>query len=145
MLRKLLPHAVIILSFMYFVFFFIDRVNSAMVFIDNGITKGLLFILGVFAIIESLLIIHDDRNNTRLIEKKRQEREAARHQALAERRTDQIPPTAPRRTTTVPRSSALPRTGTVPRSGTVLRTSAVSRTSTASRTSTSQRPIRRYQ
>ena len=47
MLRKILPHAAIILSMMYFVFFCIDRVNSAMAFINNDITKWLLVILGV--------------------------------------------------------------------------------------------------
>ncbi len=64
-LRKLLPHAAIILSMMYFVFFFIDRVNSAMSFIDNDITKALLFLLGVIAIVESVLLIRGDRAEER--------------------------------------------------------------------------------
>ena len=61
MLRKLLPHATIILSMMYFVFFFIDRVNSSMNFIDNDITKGLLFALCVLAIADALRLIREDR------------------------------------------------------------------------------------
>ncbi len=65
MLRKLLPHAAIILSMMYFVFFFIDRVNSAMSFIDNDITKGLLFLLCVLTIVNAVLLIRDDRARER--------------------------------------------------------------------------------
>ena len=42
MLRKLTPHAVITISAMYFVFFFIDRVNSIMNFINNKGTKALI-------------------------------------------------------------------------------------------------------
>lgn len=61
MLRKILPHAAIILSAMYFVFFGIDRVNTAMCFIDNEITKVLLVVLGVISIVNSCVIIRDDR------------------------------------------------------------------------------------
>lgn len=64
MLRKILPHAAIIISMMYFVFFFIDRVNSAMAFINNGMTKGLLFILCMITIINALMLIADDRRRT---------------------------------------------------------------------------------
>ena len=65
MLRKLLPHAAIILSGMYFVFFFIDRVNTAMAFINNNITKRLLFALCVISIVEAVWLIRDDRRKTR--------------------------------------------------------------------------------
>ena len=65
MLRKLLPHAAIILSGMYFVFFFIDRVNAAMAFIDNPITKWLLFALGVVSVTNAILLIRDDRARRR--------------------------------------------------------------------------------
>lgn len=65
MLRKLLPHAAIILSGMYFVFFFIDRVNAAMAFIDNPITKWLLFALGVVSVTNAILLIRDDRARQR--------------------------------------------------------------------------------
>ena len=75
MLRKLLPHAAIILSLMYFVFFFIDRVNSVMAFIDNDITKALLFVLCVISIANSLFLIREDRI-----------REQKRQQALRQRR-----------------------------------------------------------
>lgn len=65
MLRKLMPHAVIVLAMMYFVFFFIDRVNSAMAFIDNDITKGLLFVLCVLAIVDALTLIRENRARER--------------------------------------------------------------------------------
>ena len=44
-LERLLPHGAILICNMYIVFFLIDRVNPAMNFIDNGLTKGLLLIL----------------------------------------------------------------------------------------------------
>lgn len=75
MLRKLLPHAAIIISAMYFVFFFIDKVNSAMAFIDNDITKALIFALGVIAIINAVQLIREER-----------ERERRYQQALRRRR-----------------------------------------------------------
>ena len=65
MLRKLLPHAAIILSAMYFVFYGIDRVNSAMAFIDNPMTKMLLVILGVISVINAIFLIRDNRAKER--------------------------------------------------------------------------------
>lgn len=65
MLRKLLPHGAIILSGMYFVFFFIDKVNSPMAFINNDITKGLLFALCVISVVNALFLIRDDRRRVR--------------------------------------------------------------------------------
>ena len=41
-LRPMLPHGAILIANMYIVFFLIDRVNPAMNFIDNRLTKGLL-------------------------------------------------------------------------------------------------------
>ena len=61
MLRKILPHAAIILSMMYFIFYAIDRVNPFMAFIDNEITKALLVALGAIAVINAVTIIADDR------------------------------------------------------------------------------------
>ncbi|MBQ3424633.1 MAG: hypothetical protein IJH38_05505 [Clostridia bacterium] len=65
MLRKLLPHMVIVLSGMYYVFFFIDRVNAPMAFINNDITKALLFILCALAITESVMLIRSERRRQR--------------------------------------------------------------------------------
>ena len=60
-IRGLLPHAAIIISAMYFVFFFIDRVNEAMAFINNDITKALLFLLSLLAIVQSVYMIRQNR------------------------------------------------------------------------------------
>lgn len=65
MFRKVLPHVAIIISCMYFVFFFIDRVNPMMNFIDNDMTKFLLVALGVTSICNAIVIVHDDRRRTR--------------------------------------------------------------------------------
>ncbi len=61
MFRKIFPHAAIVLSAMYVVFFHIDRVNSAMAFIDNGITKVLLYVLCAISVVNAIVIISDDR------------------------------------------------------------------------------------
>lgn len=73
MLRKLLPHAAIVISAMYFVFFFIDRVNSAMAFINNDITKGLLFALCVISILNSIRLISIDRRTERARQRRKRE------------------------------------------------------------------------
>ena len=44
-LKKLAPHAAILIGNMYYVFWGIDRVNKAMNFIDNGYTKFLLLVM----------------------------------------------------------------------------------------------------
>lgn len=65
MLRKLLPHGAIIISGMYLVFFLIDRVNSAMAFINNDITKWLLLVLCAISVFNACLLIHDERRRVR--------------------------------------------------------------------------------
>ena len=65
LLRKILPHAAIILGGMYVVFYFIDRVNSAMGFINNGITKALLLAFCVIGGVNACVIISDDRKRAR--------------------------------------------------------------------------------
>jgi len=44
-IRKMSPHAAILIANMYYVFFGIDRVNTAMNFINNGYTKFLLLVM----------------------------------------------------------------------------------------------------
>lgn len=61
MLKKLLAHCAIIISGMYIVFFFIDRVNPAMGFIDNDITKPLLLALALISIINAIQEIAAER------------------------------------------------------------------------------------
>lgn len=65
MLRKLLPHAAIILSGMYLVFFLIDRVNSAMCFINNDITKWLILILCAISVLNAISLIRGERRKIR--------------------------------------------------------------------------------
>lgn len=65
MLRKLFAHAAIIISFMYAVFYFIDRVNPMMSFIDNGITKFLLLVLGLLSVINAIQVIALERKRLR--------------------------------------------------------------------------------
>ena len=65
MLKKIMAHTAIVISGMYFVFFFIDRVNSAMAFIDNDITKVLLFVLCVISVVNSVLLIGAERRAER--------------------------------------------------------------------------------
>lgn len=50
-IRAFLPHVVILICNMYLVFFAIDIVNTAMNFIDNGLTKGLLLIFLICAVL----------------------------------------------------------------------------------------------
>lgn len=61
MLRKIFPHVTIVLCNMYIVFYCIDRVNSAMSFIDNSITKALLLILSLLSIVNAIFLIRDER------------------------------------------------------------------------------------
>jgi len=65
MLKKMLAHCAIIISLMYVVFFCIDLVNPAMGFIDNNITKPLLLVLVIIAIINAIQIIAEERRKLR--------------------------------------------------------------------------------
>lgn len=60
-IKKFLAHCAIIISGMYIVFFLIDRVNPAMGFIDNDITKPLLLALALIAIINAIQVIAAER------------------------------------------------------------------------------------
>ena len=86
MLRKILPHVSIVLCNMYIVFFLIDRVNSAMQFIDNGITKALLLVLCVISTINSAFLIRDERRRVAAANHRRvAPREAANRRTAAPR------------------------------------------------------------
>ena len=56
-LGRLLPHAVILICNMYVVFYLIDRVNPAMNFIDNGLTKGLLTAMCAIALVNARALL----------------------------------------------------------------------------------------
>ncbi len=56
-LQKLLSHLTMILGGMFLTFFLIDRVNTAMCFLDNEISKWLLFCFSVCAITLCILTL----------------------------------------------------------------------------------------
>ncbi|MBQ3223555.1 MAG: hypothetical protein IJC54_04945 [Clostridia bacterium] len=56
-MKLLLAHADIVLSGMLLVLLVIDRVNTAMQFIDNHITKGLLFGLCAVCFVSGLVLM----------------------------------------------------------------------------------------
>lgn len=77
MLRRILPHISILLSNMYIVFFLIDRVNRAMAFIDNDLTKWLLLFASLISIGNAVFLIANERKRVALAEKRRRQRAAA--------------------------------------------------------------------
>lgn len=50
MLRKILPHILIVLSAVLLVFLIIDQMNSAMGFIDNQATKIIMIVYGALTL-----------------------------------------------------------------------------------------------
>lgn len=60
-LAGFLPHVCLILSLMMITFVITDRYNRAMAFINNDITKSLLFLLALLVIAESVLLIRANR------------------------------------------------------------------------------------
>jgi hypothetical protein len=66
---RVLPHLSIILSGMLLTFFIIDRVNTAMAFINNDITKWLIGISAVLSMIVAGMLIHCQRRSDKMIEK----------------------------------------------------------------------------
>jgi hypothetical protein len=60
--KKILPHLCIILSGFIVIFVVIDNFNNAMGLIDqNGVTKALIFILGVVSVVVSSMLIYKQR------------------------------------------------------------------------------------
>ena len=55
-LKKLAPHAAILIGNMYYAFWGIDRVNKTMNFINNEYTKFLLLLLVVFGLVDVALL-----------------------------------------------------------------------------------------
>lgn len=56
-LKTVLPNLCIVLSVMMLVFSVIDYVNPAMQFMDNEITKTLIFISGVLSVVVSIMYL----------------------------------------------------------------------------------------
>jgi len=85
MLRKILPHAAIIISLMYLVFFCIDRVNTAMAFINNDMTKVLLLALCAISVVNAIFLIADDRKRARIAQQQLRQRQMQQRAAAAQR------------------------------------------------------------
>lgn len=56
-LKRILPHAAIIISLMMLTFYTIDRFNTAMAFINHRMSKDLLAIFSVLVIFVSAMLI----------------------------------------------------------------------------------------
>lgn len=67
-LGRCLPHLLIINSLILITFVLIDRVNNAMNFIDNSMTKGLLLITCVVAVASAVLLIIRQRHDLPTVE-----------------------------------------------------------------------------
>ena len=70
LMKNVLPHLSIVLSGMLIVLLAIDRVNSAMVFIDHRLTKGLMWILCISAIVNGAQLLARPAKSSRQAPKK---------------------------------------------------------------------------
>ncbi len=61
LLKKILPHVLIVLSVVLLVFLVIDQINSAMVFINNQATKIIMFVQVFVALLLAGVYIADSR------------------------------------------------------------------------------------
>lgn len=57
-----MPHISIVISGMMIVFFIIDRYNKKMRFMEDDMTKVLVFILSISAIATAIMLIHNQRS-----------------------------------------------------------------------------------
>lgn len=64
-LLRLLPHVTLILALMMLTFFVIDCFNEAMAFLNNTLTKRLLCVFSVCAIILSVAVIVSRENHNK--------------------------------------------------------------------------------
>ena len=118
LIKKLLPHAAIIISGMLLTFFVIDRVNKPMGFMTNEFHKVLTSILAVLCVYFSIQIIaiqrRDERSEYRRTMAKRRQSAPARSVDDAPRpyaAPDRPRSAAPRRTASdMRRSTPRPRT-----------------------------------
>jgi len=75
MLKTITRHAAIILALFYAVLFVIDRINNAMEFLNNDITKALGLLLAAVSIFNAVASIAEDRARAaRALRKKRKKR-----------------------------------------------------------------------
>lgn len=55
--RRAIPHITLVLSLMTLTFFVIDRVNTGMAFMTSELSKWVFFLLAVFALIGSVILV----------------------------------------------------------------------------------------
>ena len=55
--KCLLPHATLIIALILLTLFVIDRVNRAMMFLANDLTKWLLAVFAVLVVVQSVMAI----------------------------------------------------------------------------------------
>ena len=76
-MKKILNHSAIILSLFYLTLFVIDKINSAMQFIENDITKALILVLAAVSTVNAIFAISADRKKR----KRQLAKEAAKKKA----------------------------------------------------------------
>ena len=76
-MKKILNHSAIILSLFYLTLFVIDKINSAMQFIENDITKALILVLAAVSTVNAIIAISADRKKR----KRQLAKEAAKKKA----------------------------------------------------------------
>lgn len=60
-MKKVLPHNSIVLSGMVIIFYIIDQFNNSMALLEDDVTKVLILILGISAILTATLLISMQR------------------------------------------------------------------------------------
>ena len=76
-MKKILNHSAVILSLFYLTLFVIDKINSAMQFIENDITKALILVLAAVSTVNAIFAISADRKKR----KRQLAKEAAKKKA----------------------------------------------------------------
>lgn len=64
-IKTIVPHSCIVLSLLFITLLIVDKVNGAMNFIGNPITKGLLMLFSLLVIAAACLLIHENRKSIR--------------------------------------------------------------------------------
>ena len=80
-MKRILNHSAVILSLFYLTLFVIDKINSAMQFIENDITKALILVLAAVSTVNSIFAISADRKKR----KRQLAKEAAKKKAKKSR------------------------------------------------------------
>ena len=80
-MKRILNHSAVILSLFYLTLFVIDKINSAMQFIENDITKALILVLAAVSTVNAIFAISADRKKR----KKQLAKEAAKKKAKKSR------------------------------------------------------------